>query len=297
MFWREDGKDLVAIRLDSGESLLAVMCHHEGDIFPWASNPSADVNSMRWGVFTAAARWYVGRHAVLRRDRNTWPACWTLCGGSGHLSEKRMKATRIAMELTLKVFDGACVIPELRHIMVRAKTALALTCNSQKAACDETRSYDEQFHGCAADSGGQNSRVDPLKARPSQIGEVIPPMDTEVIVEWAQPSARMYAGVQQSRPWLSMQAQAVSSAIQEGRPWTPLAAFPYSIPRKVPPQGGTVNPPGEEDTVDELRTLKNMMVRANNTNFGLKLIDGLWSARSEMDIEGRFLQRGCRAGL
>ena len=88
MFWPEDGKDLVAIRLDSGESLLAVMCHHEGDIFPWASNPSADVNSMRWGVFTAAARWYVGRHAVLRRDRNTWPACWTPCGGSGHLSEK-----------------------------------------------------------------------------------------------------------------------------------------------------------------------------------------------------------------
>ena len=179
--------------------------------------------------------------------------------GAGTSVKKRMKATRFAMELTLKVFDGACVIPELRHIMVRAKTALALTCNSQKAACDETRSYDEQLHGCAADSGGQNSRVDPLKARPSQIGEVIPPMDTEVIVEWAQPSARMYAGVQQSRPWLSMQAQAVSSAIQEGRPWTPLAAFPYSIPRKVPPQGGTVNPPGEEDTVDELRTLKNMM--------------------------------------
>jgi len=84
-----------------------------------------------------------------------------------------------------------------------------------------------------------------IGAKPSQIEEIIYPMDTEVMVEVAScpgalPSAWMWhADMQQSLPWLpqTMQVQPVSAAVQEGYSWFPYAGIPQAEQTsKVPEQ-------------------------------------------------------------
>jgi len=230
--------------------------------------------------------------------------------------------------VTLQIFEGAVVIPEMQHIVVQAKLAFTVAGSSQfapqpaavpPAACPaapatkpagaasrpvaarlaasgrpdgrldpsaprecledpftELRVWTEAQDGIPAElwpyctqcdcwtdlahHHGKKHRAslancDPSQAAPSyelvaveqhdtsaqpaQIEEVIPPMDTEVIVEGnlsslascpgGMPSAWMWhGGMQQGLPWLpqTMQTQPVSAAVQEGYSWYPYAAFP-----------------------------------------------------------------------
>lgn len=219
MDWPQIRTDLTAVSLKSGESLIAVICRNKGDIFPWCAHASPEVNSMKLDDYSEDPE----IHSLLQQKGGVWAGvqiCVATITGGQHIGrravgagtsvQKRKKATRLAIEVTVRVFNGPCLTTKLEPILIKAQNVLAFACHEPPA-------------------------VDKHDKEPSQNREVAPPMDTEVIVQWAPPSAWMW------HAWLPPKTQA---QVHEGYPWSPHAVFPSPAIDSVPQQGGTVNSSG-----------------------------------------------------
>jgi len=215
MHWPQIGKDLVALRVASSErALLAVMCHNEGETELWGVNTRAGMTptaqdddswdeDIQSSLQLQGGDWVEALFSVATITEGKSVGCRAV--GVGSNVEKRSKAVRLAMAVTLQIFEGAGVVQELQHVVVQAKFALTLAGSNQFRVDRSTEATYCTYCNCWSDLAHQHGKqyrnalvnydashttpsYEPVdkhdaSAEPPQIEEIIPPMDTEVIVE------------------------------------------------------------------------------------------------------------------
>lgn len=136
MAWPQIGRDLLAVRVAKSEqAILAVMCYNEADTDIWNIASRVDTTSMT----RDDNYWDQELQSSVHPDWADTPMCLVnMAGcyaiGAGSNVKKRNKAVRVALAVTLQIFERAEMVEELQKVVVQAKLALALVGRNPPAA-------------------------------------------------------------------------------------------------------------------------------------------------------------------
>jgi len=140
MAWPKIGQDLVALHVaTSRRPLLAVLCCNEGDTDLWGANARAVSAGLGMTSidYQQDDTWDMEIWSLLQSHGGDWADAFCVATitdgknagcraiGVGSNVKKRRKAVRLAMAVTLRIFEGDDVVEELQHVVVQAKQALA----------------------------------------------------------------------------------------------------------------------------------------------------------------------------